>query len=116
MSETELSEKSLDPGVEEVAPDPIAESSARVADARRVLVEEEKRHAEVVVTNTPPEPTPEVGKHILVDMSGAGTYSLLDAPRGYSGENPDRVLNIPGFGNVEHVDTHPSGVWCYRSM
>lgn len=116
MSETDLSEKPLDPVVEEVTPDPIAESAVKVAEAKKVLAEEEARHSEVVAANTPPEPTPEVGKHILVDMSGSGTYSLLDAPKGYSGENPDRQLTIPGFGNVEHVDTDPSGVWCYRKM
>lgn len=102
--------------VEASALDPIAESAANLAKMKLAVAEAEKAHAEVVKAHTPPDPTPELGKHILVDINGSGTYGLMDAPKGYDGDNPDRSLNLLGIGIVEHVDTDPSGIWCYRKM
>lgn len=64
----------------------------------------------------PPPPAviqPRKGSHIFVDGGATGSYELMDAPADYDN---DRKLTLPGIGNVEHVDTHPSGVWMYRRM
>lgn len=91
-----------------------------MARRRKVHIEDDPatpdidESADVEVEEEVAADVPVLGEHILVDMSGSGVYEQLPAPEGWLAEKP-RQLTINGQ-NVEHVDDHPTGVWCYRRM
>ncbi len=106
-----MAKRKSEDGSEDVAPD----TAAAVADAEAKLAEASKAHADAVEAHRVANlPNPELGKHILVEGVD-GSHSLVDAPKGYSGESPDRVVNIGG-SDYHHVSDHASGVWIYRKV
>jgi hypothetical protein len=101
----------------------LEEAQAKVAEAAKVhadaAAELEAAKAELNAAHlaaNPPPPPSELGKHVLVDFGATGDYVQRDAPAGYRGDQPDRVLRVDGV-NVEHVDDCPlTGIWRYRRM
>lgn len=86
-----------------------------VADLQKLLKEDPEPEPEPEPEAAPEPEQPTKGKHVLVDLFGAGSFTLYPAPPGYNADAPDRTILIDGR-NCEHVSTHPSGVWEYRGM
>lgn len=89
----------------------VADAKAKLDEAQAELTAAQNEHEAAVVAAMPKA---ERGKHVLVDMGGAGVYSIVDAPEGYNADAPDYRILLNGK-NLEHVDTI-NGIWAYRAM
>lgn len=59
-----------------------------------------------------PRVVPDPAKHIFVDLSGSGSYELVEY---YDPFGPSRRILFNGV-NIEHVGDGENGVWQYRAM